>query len=203
MLQWIFFDLGSTLLDESDRARECIESMAARIGMDLQAFQAMLERNAPQHPYVIKMELPGDAAWASWVPWPKRLDPLYPGAKPLLESLHGRYKLGVIANHATDIVRRIGLDPYFDVAMISQEVGFSKPDLRMFTTALERASCAPREAVMVGDRLDNDIAPAKRLGMKTIWIRQGWGGRAVPASEEMTPGMQVDTLEELGALLIQ
>ena len=200
MLKWIFFDLGSTLLDETDRARECIESTAARIGMDLQAFQAMLERNAPQHPYVIKMELPSGIAWA---PWPKRLDPLCPGVHELLQKLHGRYKLGVIANHAADVVRRIGLDPYIDVAMISQEVGFSKPDPRMFTTALERAGCAPQEAVMVGDRLDNDIAPAKRLGMRTIWIRQGWGGRAVPASEEMTPDRQVDTLEELGALLIQ
>ena len=35
------------------------------------------------------------------------------------------------------------------------------------------AGCRPEEAVMVGDRLDNDIFPAKALGMGTVWVRQG------------------------------
>ena len=37
------------------------------------------------------------------------------------------------------------------------------------------AGCQAENAVMIGDRLDNDIAPAKKLGMKTVWIRQGDG----------------------------
>ncbi len=47
----------------------------------------------------------------------------------------------------------------------------SKPDKRIFEKAFELAGCLPTESVMVGDRLDNDIKPAKSLGMKTIWIR--------------------------------
>lgn len=37
------------------------------------------------------------------------------------------------------------------------------------------AKCKPENAVMIGDRIDNDIVPAKQLGMKTIWIKQGFG----------------------------
>lgn len=37
-----------------------------------------------------------------------------------------------------------------------------------------------QEAVMIGDRLDNDISPAKRLGMQTIWIRQGFEAKRGP-----------------------
>jgi len=158
----------------------------------------MLEQAAQSHPYVLKMELPGGVRWA---PWPQHAMLPYPGAKALLESLRGRYKLGVIANHVTGIVQCVGFAPYFDAVVVSEELGFGKPDPRMFTTALERAGCLPQEAVMVGDRLDNDIAPAKALGMKTIWIRQGWGGKAVPMNEEIEPDWRVDTLEEVAGLL--
>ena len=34
--------------------------------------------------------------------------------------------------------------------------------------------CLPENAVMIGDRIDNDIEPANRLGMRTIWVRQGF-----------------------------
>lgn len=43
----------------------------------------------------------------------------------------------------------------------------------IFAKALELADCQPHNSVMVGDRLDNDIRPAKALGMKTVWIRKG------------------------------
>lgn len=39
-----------------------------------------------------------------------------------------------------------------------------KPDPKLFTIACAQAGCAPEDAVMIGDRLDNDIAPAKAIG---------------------------------------
>ena len=51
----------------------------------------------------------------------------------------------------------------------------SKPDLTIFEYALEKAGISPQEAIYVGDRIDNDMIPAKKLGMTTIWIRQGLG----------------------------
>jgi FMN phosphatase YigB (HAD superfamily) len=48
-------------------------------------------------------------------------------------------------------------------------------DTRIFEIALERAQCKTEEAIMIGDRVDNDIIPAKALGMHTIWIKQGFG----------------------------
>ena len=51
----------------------------------------------------------------------------------------------------------------------------AKPDKKIFEMALNRAGCRPEQAMMIGDRIDNDIIPAKKLGMKTIWIKQGFG----------------------------
>ena len=55
----------------------------------------------------------------------------------------------------------------------SAELGIAKPDKLIFEKALELAGCQPSDSAMVGDRLDNDISPAKKLGMKTVWIRKG------------------------------
>ena len=82
----------------------------------------------------------------------------------------------------------------------SAEAGISKPDPRIFTLALERAECPAEEAVMIGDRLDNDIVPAKRLGMKTVWIRQGFGGLSDIALSPEKPDDIVDNLSELSRL---
>lgn len=54
---------------------------------------------------------------------------------------------------------------------------------------------------MIGDRLDNDVAPAKEIGMKTIWIRQGFGGMQSPRSTGEQPNAAVDGLAELLGLL--
>ncbi len=66
-----------------------------------------------------------------------------------------------------------------------------------FEIALERSSCKPENAVMIGDRIDNDIVPAKQLGMKTIWVKQGFGGlwNITDASEKAD--IEVDNLSDI------
>ncbi len=60
------------------------------------------------------------------------------------------------------------------LSQLPQKRGMKKPDLRIFRLALEQAGCNPQNTIMVGDRLANDIVPARQLGMKTIWVRQGF-----------------------------
>ena len=57
----------------------------------------------------------------------------------------------------------------------SAEEGVSKPDRKIFDIALSRAKCKAENAVMIGNRVDKDIVPANRLGMKTVWVKQGFG----------------------------
>lgn len=90
---------------------------------------------------------------------------------------------------------------FFDVVSASAELGVSKPDRRIFTYALEQAGCRPEEALMVGDRLDNDVLPAKELGMKTVWVRQGMAVYQKPVREEEQPDFIVDNLSGLKQIL--
>jgi FMN phosphatase YigB (HAD superfamily) len=58
----------------------------------------------------------------------------------------------------------------------SGDWGVHKPEPGFFQRLVESVSCAPDEILYVGDRLDNDIKPASRAGMKTALIRRGpWG----------------------------
>ncbi len=86
--------------------------------------------------------------------------------------------------------------------MPRQKRGVAKPDRRIFEIALERGNCKPFEAVMIGDRIDNDIVPARLLGMHTIWIRQGFSKYWRISSETEKAEAVVDSLEECCILLL-
>ena len=108
--------------------------------------------------------------------WAYPATALEPDVRACLESLAGRYRLGIIANQPSavkDALRRDGLAPYFGVWGVSDDVGFDKPDPRLFQHALASAGVPPDRAVMVGDRLDYDIRPAKVVGMRAVWLLRG------------------------------
>ena len=84
------------------------------------------------------------------------------------------------------------------IALWEEDV--AKPDLRIFQIALDRSNCKPEEAVMAGDRIDNDILPANKIGMKTVWIKQGFGGYAEPKAIEEQPDYIVNSLVEIAEL---
>jgi putative hydrolase of the HAD superfamily len=56
---------------------------------------------------------------------------------------------------------------------VSDDLGLQKPDPALFVHALKTAEVEPARAVMVGDRLDYDVRPAKEAGMRTIWVLRG------------------------------
>jgi HAD superfamily hydrolase (TIGR01509 family) len=86
------------------------------------------------------------------------------------------FRLGVIANQPTTVrsaLERDGLVPSFEVWGVSDDLGLQKPDPGLFLHAVRTAGVAPAETLMVGDRLDYDIVPAKEAGMRTVWVLRG------------------------------
>ena len=92
----------------------------------------------------------------------------------------------------------MGIGEYICLTVSSAEAGIAKPDPTIFRLALEQANCAAENAVMIGDRLDNDIIPAKQLGMHTIWVKQGFGGMA---DIKNTENIADHTVESIGEIL--
>lgn len=200
----LFFDVGYTLVDESDvwkkRCEEQSETKEAkRLGLSPEAIYREIEKASisrlPQYRTVIKKFNFKTAA-----PYRHELEKLYGDAPHVLRSLSDKYKLGVIANQTDGLRERLeefGILQYFTYVISSWDIQIMKPDIRIYEYALKAAECSPDEAVMIGDRIDNDIAPAKAAGMKTVWIKQGFGRLQTPLSEKDIPDYTVECLSEL------
>ncbi|MDB5327767.1 MAG: family hydrolase [Phycisphaerales bacterium] len=216
--RWIFFDVGYTLFDETPAWQGLFQTVSAELkrrGRDVPAeaiwrtyddicatfapfqWRGLCERLAASPAEAIELEKLSGSGWSH------DGEVVYPGAIDTVRSLHGRYRLGVIANQHEGTVRRLAernLGEYFDLVIGSAEAGVRKPDPAIFQMALAKAGCRADEAVMVGDRIDNDIRPANVIGMQTIHVRQGGSGRQWPRSAEETATVTVDTIGEVANL---
>ncbi len=125
---------------------------------------------------------------------------LYPGVDGLLKKLVDEYTLGLAANapdSVTDILEEFGVLRWFTHTDVSGSIGIKKPDQRFFETILANAGTKASESVMIGDRLDNDIIPAKRIGMKTIWIRWGRYSILEPRTPDELPDATVADVRDV------
>jgi putative hydrolase of the HAD superfamily len=126
---------------------------------------------------------------------------LRPEIDGLLRRLCERgLKLGIVANQpqaARERLARAGIGDLFTYQGLSGLTGFSKPDPRAFQAAAETLGMTPAECIMVGDRIDNDIVPAKALGMAAILLRGGRHRRQRPRTPEEEPDVVVTDVLEL------
>lgn len=200
-IDWIFFDMGCTLIDETQAYLGWFSNASALIGGALSAREIEKEYcvgMAKGSPTVSGQLKPyGFTGSSTGFLYPSELDIPYPDAEAVLKKLSESYRLGVIANQNADAEARMeqyGLRDYFDVFVASAEAGVQKPDPQIFRLALEKAGCEAKNAAMIGDRLDNDIFPAKALGFTTVRILQGYGRLQTPKSPEYEPDFIVDSL---------
>jgi len=96
-------------------------------------------------------------------------------------------------------MRRFGLADAVDHVVSSHSVGWQKPHQAIFRRALELSGVSAADAVMVGDRMMQDVWGAKRLGMRAIWRRPLVGAPQEPVDVE--PDASIDDLSELPPLL--
>lgn len=175
MKKWIFLDVGSTLVDETEALEHRLRDILPGSGITREMFEEKRTELA-------QTGADGNLAAINFfnltkTPWHSEDEAPFEDSAETLEYLKSKgYKLGVIANQPFGTEQRLqnwGLLHYFDVIASSAELGVTKPNPKIFEKAFELAQCTADDAVMVGDRLDNDMIPAKSLGMQTVWIRKG------------------------------
>ena len=197
-IKWVFFDIGSTLVDESVAYQNRIERTIAGTNVTYDDFYNKMVEISKYNQSGYNKAL--EAYGLKTVPWNSDDEFIYPETENCLGELSKHYKIGIIANQnlgSEERLEKLGLLKHIDLVIASAEEGVAKPDLRIFQIALARADCKPEEAVMVGDRLDNDIIPANKIGMTTVWIKQGFGSYAEPKTVEEQPDYIVNSLAEI------
>jgi HAD superfamily hydrolase (TIGR01549 family) len=192
------------LINEDDVwEQRCIEQAemeeAKLLGLSpKQIYEEIIEASIayqPQYRTVVKK-----FGFLEAAPYRHELEKLYNNADLVLQVLSQKYKLGIIANQTEGLVDRLsswGILKYFSFIISSWDYQIMKPDIKLFQIAVEQSGHDASETVMVGDRLDNDIFPAKTIGMKTIWIKQGFGGMQNPKTDEYISDTVIANLSEL------
>ena len=134
---------------------------------------------------------------AQWVP---AYITIYQDAAQVLEMLSKDNILGIIANQSKQVHDRLskyGILQYFKFVIVSCDVGCSKPDPKIFQMALSEIDKGIKDIWMIGDRIDNDVLPANKMGWKTVRVLQGSHRLQAPAGEKEKADYTVSHLSEV------
>ena len=110
------------------------------------------------------------------------------------------YKIGILGQYGIDFrnfLESKNILRYFAYSEIQDDYGITKPDTRYFEAILKKCNCKAEESVMIGDRIDKDIIPAKLVGMKTIRIRTGLHKNQEPRTPDESADITVNKLCEI------
>ena len=145
----------------------------------------------------VSMDL-AQRVWKIAMSIPKEFVPFHDSVPVLEELRESGYQVGVITNLRRDLdelCQRVGLSPYLDFTVGSEEVGIEKPHPPIFMAALEKVGASPEEVLHVGDQVRSDVKGAEGVGMKAVLIdRSGY----TPESEGC---LTISSLSELTKVL--
>lgn len=133
--------------------------------------------------------------------------PLVKDAKRVLESLHGRYGIGLISNSGVtpgrnlrQVLNNHKVLQYFSCTVFSDEVGYHKPHPIIFRKAIGKLQVEASDAIHVGDILEADVVGAKAVGMKAVWFNmteKNWQKDEI----QFVPDYEIENLTELTEIL--
>ena len=190
-LKVVVFDLGETLVDETGMWER------AAVAAGVPAFTLMgviggLAARGESHHRVwdVLGVAPPDVAWTA--------DELYPDALPCLRELEADgLRVAAVGNTSEQGAKALAAS--VDVLGSSEGWALEKPAPEFFARVVAEAGASVGETAYVGDRIDNDVRPARAAGLLAVHVRRGpWGYLQAGADEA---DVRVDSLVELpGAL---
>lgn len=202
----IFFDVGETLVDET---RQWF-SWADWLGVSRLAFSAALGAviaEGRHHRRVFDVFRPGfdvkeaeAARKAQGVAYIIEPRDFYPDAIATLRTLKAAgYTIGIAGNQPEEteaVLKTAGI--VTDHIASSARWGVEKPSSAFFAKIVETSGYPPDEIAYVGDRLDNDVLPAKQAGLFSIFLIRGpWGYIHARSPEASEADLTIHALDEL------
>lgn len=198
-LRAVVFDVGETLVDESRAwAARAVEAGSTPFSL-MAAIGAVVARGGDHRDAWGLLGLPVPASRADI-----RAEDLYPDAVDCLRAAReAGLVVGVAGNQprgAEEALRAAGVAVDFIAA--SAGWGVAKPAREFFDRVVAATGVPAARVLHVGDRLDNDVRPARAAGLRTAWLRRGpWGRLQEPAAGERPADLVLDDLAALAGLL--
>jgi FMN phosphatase YigB (HAD superfamily) len=204
----VFFDVGYTLFDETRLWREWAEWLGVGERQLFATLQEVIAEGRDHRELFTRLgfDLQAELKARRDAGWVERLlqADLYPDARPCLVNVKARGRVvGVAGNFPADVLDQAILDADLPVDVVggTDRWGVSKPSKAFFERLVEAAGVPAEQIAYVGDRLDNDVLPARKAGICGIFIERGpWGEAHAGKAAEMDVPM-ITSLEKLPFVL--
>lgn len=204
--RWVVFDLGETLVDETEHWGRWAHHLGVPRLTLFAVLGAMIAQRRP-HTDVFSFFRPGQRLGevptaAAGPAWTITQSDLYADALPTLRDLRERgYRLAVMANQPLEAAPFMASLPVDRIAT-SAGWGVAKPDPAFFARVAQDLAVPPEHVAYVGDRVDNDVLPARQAGMLAVHLRRGpWGVLHDAWPEAAQADLRLTSLDELGEAL--
>jgi HAD superfamily hydrolase (TIGR01509 family) len=194
----VVFDVGETLVDETRQWGAVADAVGVPRLTVFGVVGGLIERGR-RHDELFAVLGIEPVAWPAL-----ELADLYDDALPCLKALRADgYRVGIAANqpHTTEAVLG-GCGAELDFVATSAGWGAEKPAPEFFARVVREAGVPAAQIAYVGDRLDNDVLPANRAGMVSVFLRRGpWGYLHATRPEAAEARLRIDSLADLPAAL--
>ncbi|WP_121664986.1 HAD family hydrolase [Metabacillus litoralis] len=115
----------------------------------------------------------------------------------IVNNIKKHVKVAIITNGSTqrqkDKITNTNLISCFDTIIISEEVGYSKPDKRIFDLALNKLNVNPEAALFIGDDIEKDISGCQNANIKGIW----YNPHRIKNDTEIKPYAEINSFDKL------
>ena len=222
---WLLFDADNTILDFNAAQRFALDESLESEGLEAKpGHHAIYDRinrecwRAYEDGRLSKQELRAKRFQLFFLEIGQRIDArefgqqylehlsrstaMIEGALELLKSLHADYRLALVTNGIKEVQRSrlalAGLEKYFELIVISDEIGVSKPNAGFFQHTFQQMDEPEKErTLIIGDNLNADIRGGRDFGIHTCWFNYDQRERYL----EVEPTYEIEDLTELYQLL--
>jgi FMN phosphatase YigB (HAD superfamily) len=201
MITTVLLDAGGVILDESEHERVRMEIATRVLNRAVPGYTECMLRGDLNE--AIEVFCPRILAYVFWkrvkpdlglfgklydaflAEWSERRPPLklMSGFKQEIRKISLRLKVGIAGQYGGDLLellKREAILDHFTHRFTQDDFDITKPDPRYLERIARACGVEPAECIMVGDRVDNDIIPARQLGMKTVLVRGGLHRKQTP-----------------------
>jgi len=144
-----------------------------------------------------------DNLYASYLgEWRQRKPPLKLalGFETELRAICEDFKVGIAGQYGQELLRLLdehSILECFTYRLTQDDFATTKPDLRFYESIVKRCGIDPQQCIMVGDRIDKDVIPAKLMGIKAVLIRVGLHKNQQPRIPFEVPDAELNSISGL------
>ncbi|MHC4472813.1 MAG: HAD family hydrolase [Planctomycetota bacterium] len=214
----VLLDAGGVLLDETEHERliaDLVTEVLAGVvpGYSLARYHRDIEEAVATfcpgaYQYVVWKGVGGDIeafdrVWTETMArWRDRKPELtlMPGIDREIRSLDEEFSLAIAGQYGgeiLDVLRKHSLLDCFTSTLTQDDFEVTKPDPRFFEQLARSMRVEPERCIVVGDRIDKDVVPARQLGMKAVLVRVGLHRDQQPRIPSEVPDVELSSVTGL------